>query len=99
MSELMERLQVIADHDWRVCHIAHTSDTAREAKARIEALEYENEAMRRTFGSDPLFKERDSRIAALEAELRRVLEWAVDEKLPLRGQEIRSIRTLLGESK
>ena len=39
MSDLVERLQVIADHDWRVCHIAHTSDTAREAKARIEALE------------------------------------------------------------
>ena len=39
MSKLTDRLQVIADHDFRISHIAHTSDTARMAKARIEALE------------------------------------------------------------
>jgi hypothetical protein len=35
---LIERLHQIADHDWRVSFLAHTSDTAREAADEIERL-------------------------------------------------------------
>jgi hypothetical protein len=37
-DDLIERLRQIADHDWRVSFLAHTSDTAKEAADIIERL-------------------------------------------------------------
>lgn len=41
MTDVIERLKQIADHDWRVSFLAHTSDTAREAAQEIERLRFE----------------------------------------------------------
>lgn len=34
--DIVTRLRQIADHDWRVSFLAHTSDTAKEAADEIE---------------------------------------------------------------
>lgn len=39
MSDLVERLRQIEQHDWRVSFLAHTSDTAREARHALAACE------------------------------------------------------------
>lgn len=43
-----------------------------EAADKIKNLSAENYSMRRTFGSDPLFKEKDAEIAKLKKELGRM---------------------------
>ena len=43
---LEARLREIAEHDWRVSFLAHTSDTAKEAADRIAALEAEVAALK-----------------------------------------------------
>lgn len=37
-EDLLQRLDAIAKHDWRVSFLAHTSDTAAEAAARLRGL-------------------------------------------------------------
>lgn len=39
MAGIIERLGAVAQHDWRISFLAHTSDTAKEAIARIMELE------------------------------------------------------------
>lgn len=35
---LIERLKQIFEHDWRISHLAHTSDTADEAAQELQRL-------------------------------------------------------------
>lgn len=44
MGDLVERLKQIADHNWRVSFLAHTSDTAGEAAAELTRLTAERDA-------------------------------------------------------
>lgn len=68
-ADLMKRLEAVAAHDWRTSILAHTPDTAAEAKAVIEA-----QAARVAKANQLLFDvsiERDAaeaRIAELERE-------------------------------
>jgi len=73
MSTLVERLDQIAKHDWRVSLLAHTSDTADEAKRTIVALEAENATLKaerdelRKLGnlSNALWREAEQDVVAL----------------------------------
>jgi hypothetical protein len=47
---LIERLNQIAEHDWRVSLLGHASDTAAEAVARITELEAERNRWSDTAG-------------------------------------------------
>jgi len=38
MGNIIEKLMAIHDHDWRVSHLANTSDTAKEAADCISDL-------------------------------------------------------------
>lgn len=46
MSTLLERLEAIATHDYRISFLAHIPDTASEAAATIRQLQAENERLR-----------------------------------------------------
>jgi hypothetical protein len=38
MADIVERLRLVAEHDWRTSILAHTPDTAAEAAAEILSL-------------------------------------------------------------
>lgn len=59
-ADLIARLRDVAQHDWRVSFLAHTSDTAREAADTLstaiqerDALQRENDAFRATTANGP----------------------------------------------
>lgn len=45
MTDIVQKLREVGAHDWRRSHLAHTSDTAKEAADEIEEL---REALRLT---------------------------------------------------
>jgi len=63
---LIERLNQIAEHDWRVSLLGHASDTAVEAVARIAELEAEAASHRQL--EEMILQAKAARIADLEAE-------------------------------
>lgn len=50
MSDIEKLLDQIADHDWRVSHLAHTSSTAFFARCEIQRLSKEVEDLRAIHG-------------------------------------------------
>lgn len=72
MSDLVERLRQIGEHDWRVSILAHTPDTANEAADELTRLRADHESeMKRVDGLlnnyergvDKLRVERDAAVA------------------------------------
>lgn len=63
---LIERLNQIAEHDWRVSLLGHASDTAAEAVVRITELEAEAASHQQL--EEMILRAKAARIADLEAE-------------------------------
>lgn len=79
MNDLVERLKKAAElmpDTWVVVtnteEIINVDISMKEAAIYIQHLEWQNSEMRRTFGSYPLFQEKDARIEELERECSRL---------------------------